>query len=293
VLGLEVVLADGRVLDLLRTLRKDNTGYDLKSLFIGAEGTLGIITAAALKLFPKPAEIVAAFAAVPDPTAAIALLPLLQNATGGQISAFELVPRIGVELVTRYIPGTLDPLSKSSPWYVLIEATSGAGFDPKRIVEEALSNAVSDAVIASNEAQRAALWKLRESMSEAQKKEGPSLKHDIAVPVAAIPDFIAKATAAVLKVLPDARPVTFGHLGDGNLHFNFNVPDVSRRDEIAHLVHGIVHEFGGSISAEHGIGVMKRDELLRYKSATEIEIMRALKRTLDPKDILNPGKILA
>jgi len=292
VLGLEVVLADGRVLNLLRTLRKDNTGYDLKQLFLGAEGTLGIITAAALKLFSKPAETVTAFVAVRDPAAAVALLAPLQSATGGQISAFELVPRIGIELVTRHIPGTSDPLASPSPWYVLIEAASGTGFDLKRIVEDALSQNVSDAVIASSEARRTSLWKLRESMSEAQKKEGPSLKHDIAVPVAAIPDFIKKATAAVLKVLPDARPVTFGHLGDGNLHFNFNVADVSKREEIAHLVHDIVHEFGGSISAEHGIGVMKRDELLRYKSATEIDVMRTLKHALDPKNILNPGKVI-
>jgi FAD/FMN-containing dehydrogenase len=292
VLGVEVVLADGRVLDMLRTLRKDNTGYDLKQLFLGAEGTLGIITAAALKLYPKPVEIVTALAAVQDPVAAVALLAHLQSATGGQISAFELVPRIGVELVTRHIPGTSDPLSTHSPWYVLIEATSGAGFDLKRIVEDALANSVSDAVIATSEAQRIALWKLRENMSEAQKKEGPSLKHDIAVPVAAIPDFIAKATAAVLNALPQARPVTFGHLGDGNLHFNFNVPDVSKREEVARIVHDIVHDFGGSISAEHGIGVMKRGELLRYKSAAEIEVMRALKHALDPKNILNPGKVL-
>ncbi len=295
VLGLEAVLADGRVLDLLRTLRKDNTGYDLKQMFLGAEGTLGVITAAALRLFTKPAEMVTAFAAVQDPASAIALLARLQSATGGQISAFELVPRIGIDLVTKHIPGTTDPLSAPSLWYVLIEAASGAGFDLRRVVEDALTNTdlVGDAVLAASEAQRIALWKLRESMSEAQKKEGPSLKHDIAVPVAAIPEFIAKATAAVLNALPEARPVTFGHLGDGNLHFNFNVPNVSKRAGIAHLVHDIVHEFAGSISAEHGIGVMKRDELLRYKSATEIDIMRALKRTLDPKNILNPGKILA
>ncbi|MEI9932191.1 MAG: FAD-binding oxidoreductase, partial [Rhizomicrobium sp.] len=294
VLGLEVVLADGRVLDLLRTLRKDNTGYDLKQLFVGAEGTLGIITAAALKMFPKPGETVTAFAAIRDPAAAIALLAHMQGATGGQVSAFELVPRIGIELVTHHIPGTSDPLSAPSRWYVLIEVTGGTNFGLQGIVENTLSDTglVTDAVIAASETQRAALWKLRESMSEAQKKEGPSLKHDIAVPIAAIPDFIAKATAAVLAAQPGARPVTFGHVGDGNLHFNFNVPDVSKRTEIAHLVHGIVHEFGGSISAEHGIGVMKRDELLLYKSAAEIDVMRALKHTLDPKNILNPGKIL-
>jgi FAD/FMN-containing dehydrogenase len=284
VLGLEVVLADGRVLDLLRTLRKDNTGYDLKQLFVGAEGTLGIITVAALKLFPKPKDQVTAFVGVNDPDAAVRLLGRLQAATGGLITAFELMPRFGLELVLKHIPDSKD-MPFVEPWYVLVEG-------PITVEMLATGDDILAGVTAGSEAQRLAFWKLRESMSEAQKKEGPSLKHDIAVPVAAIPDFIKKATAAVLDVLPAARPVTFGHLGDGNLHFNFNVPDVSRRAEIAHIVHDIVHEFGGSISAEHGIGVMKRDELRRYKSAVEIEVMRALKRTLDPKNILNPGKVL-
>ncbi|HTT97296.1 MAG TPA: FAD-binding oxidoreductase [Rhizomicrobium sp.] len=284
VLGLEVVLADGRVLDMLRTLRKDNTGYDLKQIFLGAEGTLGIITAAALKLFPKPKDQVTAFVGVNDPDAAVRLLGRLQAATGGLITAFELIPRFGLELVIKHIPDTKD-MPIIEPWYVLAEG-------PITVEMLASGDDIWAGVIAGSEAQRLDFWKLRESMSEAQKKEGPSLKHDIAVPVAAIPDFIAEATAAVLKALPEARPVTFGHLGDGNLHFNFNVPDVSRRAEIAHIVHDIVHEFGGSISAEHGIGVMKRDELLRYKSAAEIDVMRALKHTLDPKNILNPGKVL-
>lgn len=284
VLGLEVVLADGRVLDMLRTLRKDNTGYDLKQLFLGAEGTLGVITAAVLKLFPKPKDQATAFVGVNDPDAAVRLLGRLQAATGGLITAFELISRPGLDLVLKHIPDTKD-MPFVEPWYVLVEGPISAEM-------LAAGNDVWAGIIAGSEAQRLAFWKLRESMSEAQKKEGPSLKHDIAVPVAAIPDFIAKATAAVLKALPGARPVTFGHLGDGNLHFNFNVPDVSKRAEIAHIVHDIVHEFGGSISAEHGIGVMKRNELLRYKSAAEIDIMRALKRTLDPKNILNPGKVL-
>lgn len=284
VLGLEVVLADGRVLDMLRVLRKDNTGYDLKQLFIGAEGTLGVITAAALKLFPKPKDQATAFVGVNDPDAAVRLLGRLQAATGGLITAFELVSRPGLELVLKHIPDTKD-MPFVEPWYVLVEGPVSA----EMLAED---NEGWAAILASSEAQRLAFWKLRENMSEAQKKEGPSLKHDIAVPVAAIPDFITKATAAVLKALPDARPVTFGHLGDGNLHFNFNVPDVSKRAEIARIVHDIVHEFGGSISAEHGIGVMKRDELLRYKSAAEIDVMRTLKHTLDPKNTLNPGKLI-
>jgi FAD/FMN-containing dehydrogenase len=304
VLGLEVVLADGRVLEMLRTLRKDNTGYDLKNLFIGAEGTLGVITAAALKLFPKPADYATAFVAIPDPKAAVNLLAHLQSATGGQLSAFELIARSGLELVLAHIPGTSDPLPAPSPWYVLAEASGAVRFDLGRVLEDALGAAsekglATDAAIAASEAQRAALWRLRENLSEAQKKEGASLKHDIAVPIAAIPDFVARAIPAVLKIVLGSRPVPFGHLGDGNLHFNFSLPAggdgaafLAARDKVARAVHDIVHEFQGSMSAEHGIGVMKRDELLHYKSAAEIEVMRALKRMLDPNNILNPGKVL-
>ncbi len=280
VLGLEVVLADGRVLDLLRTLRKDNTGYDLKQLFIGAEGTLGVITAAALKLFPEPAGRETALVGVADPADAVALLARLQSATGGLLTAFELIPQSGLDLVLRHIPDTRAPFA--SPWYALIEGPLAAEMLADR----------DRAVLAASEAQRASLWRLRESLSEAQKKEGPSLKHDISVPIEAIPDFIARATAAVLRAIPQARPVPFGHLGDGNLHFNFNVPDLAGREAAARIVHDMVRDFGGSISAEHGIGVMKRDDLLRTKSPLEIELMRALKRTLDPKNILNPGKVL-
>jgi FAD/FMN-containing dehydrogenase len=301
VLGLEVVLADGRVLEMLRSLRKDNTGYDLKQIFIGAEGTLGVITAATLKLFPKPDETVTAFVAVRSPAEAVALLSALQKATGGLISAFELLPQFGVRLVIEHVPGTRNPLGTPSDWYVLLEAASGANFPIEEAIETALSvsGLASDAAIARSEAQRTEFWKLRESMSEAQKKEGASLKHDIAVPVASIAVFIETATAAVLKAVPGARPVTFGHLGDGNLHFNFNAPKdsdgrsfLARRADVARLVHDRVRDFGGSFSAEHGIGVMKRDELVRYKSAEEIEIMRALKRMLDPNNILNPGKVV-
>jgi FAD/FMN-containing dehydrogenase len=305
VLGLEVVLADGRVLDLLRSLRKDNTGYDLKQLFIGAEGTLGIVTAAALKLFPKPGEHVTAFVAVPDVKSAIALLHRLQQATGNLVSAFELVPRLGLQMVLAHISQTQDPLAAPSPWYVLTEAASSGEAQLQDIVEQCLAAAtedgiVTDAVIAASETQRAALWRLRESLSEAQKHEGGSIKHDVSVPIGAIPDFLARGIAAVEALVPGVRPVPFGHLGDGNIHFNFSVPKggdsaafLNRWEEINRVVHDIVHTFGGSISAEHGVGVMKRDEILRYKNAAEIETMRALKRTLDPHNILNPGKVIS
>jgi len=223
VLGLEVVLADGRVLDMLHTLRKDNTGYDLKQLFIGAEGTLGIITAAALKLSPKPALRCTAFIAIADVRAATALLARLQEATDGMVNAFEILPRAGLELVLAHIPGAKDPFAAPSPWYVLCEASGMAALQSvfETALEQVLTDGlVSDAVVASSQAQRAALWKLREGMSEAQKLEGPSLKHDISVPVATVANFIAKASAAVLAVMPDARPLPFGHLGDGNIHFN-------------------------------------------------------------------------
>jgi FAD/FMN-containing dehydrogenase len=302
VLGLEVVLADGRVLDLLRTLRKDNTGYDLKQLFIGAEGTLGIVTAASLKLFPKPAVRATAFVAVPGVTAAVALLARLQNECNGLVNAFELMARSGLELVLAHIAGTSDPLAQASHWYVLAEASGPAGVETafQTALESALLDGLaSDAAIATSEAQRLALWKLRESMSEAQKLEGPSLKHDVSVPVSAAADFIETAIAAVTAALPSARPVPFGHLGDGNLHFNFQMAQgedtahyLARWDEIQQIVHDVVHDYGGSFSAEHGVGVMKREALRRYKSAAEVDLMRLLKRTLDPKNILNPGKLV-
>jgi len=302
VLGLEVVLADGRVLDLLRTLRKDNTGYDLKQLFIGAEGTLGIVTAAALRLFPKPAETATAFAAIEDVPAAVALLSRLQERTNGLVNAFELLSRNGLELVLAHIPGTSDPLAALSPWYVLCEASGAPGIAAafQAGLESALQHrVVGDVAIAASEAQRAALWKLRETMSEAQKAEGPSLKHDVSVPVSAAAEFIRAGIAAVAAVMPSARPVPFGHLGDGNLHFNFQMARgedmaayLARWDEVQRIVHDVVHDFGGSFSAEHGVGVMKRGDLKRYKSPTEVELMRTLKRTLDPKNILNPGKLV-
>ena len=302
VLGVEAVLADGRVLDMLRTLRKDNTGYDLKQLFIGAEGTLGIVTAVALKLFAQPAERVTALIALRDPQAAIDLLSHLQAATGGAMSAFELMPRLGMEFVLAHIPQTADPLSAPSPWYVLAEASGGANSNLESAMENALasSDLVADAVIAKSDAQRASLWKLREAMSEAQKPEGGSIKHDVSVPIKDIPAFLKEGIAAVEKLVPGVRPVPFGHIGDGNIHFNFTVPKggdnaafLARWNEIQDTVHDIVNRYHGSISAEHGLGIMKVHEIERYKSAAELDVMRALKRTLDPNNILNPGKVVA
>jgi FAD/FMN-containing dehydrogenase len=303
VLGLEVVLADGSVLDLGRGLRKDNTGYDLKQLFIGAEGTLGIVTTATLKLFSKPAQHATAFVAVPDPARALQLLSRLQDATGGLVSGFELISRFGLSLVLDHIEGASDPLASPSPWYVLVEATSARHFALNETIQSSLASAIeaemaTDATMAASEAQRSALWRLRENMSEAQKREGASIKHDISLPLARIPEFLDVAVAAVSSAVPGVRPVPFGHLGDGNLHFNFSAPKGEEDAFLAHweainrIVHDLVHRFGGSISAEHGIGVLKRDEILRYKSPAEIEVMRAIKRTLDPNNILNPGKVV-
>jgi FAD/FMN-containing dehydrogenase len=302
VLGVEAVLADGRVLDLLRTLRKDNTGYDLKQLFIGAEGTLGIITAAALRLMPKPAMRRTAFVAVPSVDAAIQLLSRLQAASGGLVNAFELIPRLALDFVLAHIPATSDPLAARAPWYVLVEMSGAHGIEAAfdAALELAIEDGIAtDAAIASNEAQRAALWKIRETLPEAEKKESASLKHDVSVPVTAIPAFIETCNKAVAKILPEARPLPFGHLGDGNIHFNYQAergtpaePFLAHWDEVSRVVHDITRDFGGSFSAEHGVGVLKRSDLLRYKSAAEIDVMKSLKRALDPKNILNPGKLL-
>jgi FAD/FMN-containing dehydrogenase len=303
VLGLEVVLADGRVLDLLRALRKDNTGYDLRQLFIGAEGTLGIITAAALKLFPRPASHTTAVVGVADPAAAMRLLDRLQDATGNLITAFELIPRIGIELVHKHIPDAADPLPRHKGWAVLIETSNPRAFDPRDALQEALLAAtgageVKDAIVARNERERAALWRLRDNLSEAQKLEGASLKHDISVPLSRIAEFIGATTREIVAVLPGARAVVFGHIGDGNLHFNVSAPAgndaalLAARGRIEALIYDAVQSVNGSISAEHGLGLAKNEAIARYKSAQEIAAMRALKQTLDPNSILNPGKVL-
>jgi FAD/FMN-containing dehydrogenase len=305
VLGLEVVLPDGRVLDGLKSLRKDNTGYDLRHLFIGAEGTLGVITAASLRLFPVPRTIETAFVAVADVAAAVDLLGRLREATGDTVTSFELLPRFGVELAARHIPGVRDPLQQPHAWYVLCEIAS-ARDDPglRALLEQALTGAledgcVHDAVLAESGAQRDALWRLRESLPEAQRHEGASIKHDVSVPVAQIPAFVARATAAVLARVPDGRMLVYGHVGDGNLHFNVSQPaNGTPADFLAHTaaigeaVYGEVRAFRGSISAEHGIGQLKRRELAQYKGTAELELMRALKSAIDPRGIMNPGKVL-
>ncbi len=302
-LGLEVVLADGRIWNGLRALRKDNTGYDLKHLFIGAEGTLGLITAATLKLFPRSRTHATAWVAVPDPAAAVRLLGRLRDAAGDNVTAFEIVSRPALELVLRHIPNARDPLAGKPAWQVLIEL-SGARDDLATLLEQELqlaaeSGLVDDAAVAASEAQTAALWALRENVSEAQKIEGVSIKHDIAVPVSRIAEFIVRADAALLAAFPEVRIVCFGHIGDGNLHYNQSRPDAqSNSDFIAQtgavnrIVHDLVHELGGSISAEHGLGQLKREEVLRYKSATEMDMMRAVKHALDPRGLMNPGKLL-
>ena len=304
-LGLEVVLADGQIWDGLRTLKKDNTGYDLRDLFIGAEGTLGIITAAALKLLPRPREKATALVAIPNLNDALALFRLAETRAHSNLTAFEIMNRLSLDLVLRHVGGTRLPLSEPSPWYALLEV-SGAETDgaAARTLEAMLAKAseeklISDGVLAASLAQSNSLWNLRESASEAQKPEGGSIKHDISVPIARIPDFVRRAEPVVEAICPGARPVVFGHFGDGNLHYNVTQPPgmdkaryLSLWSRMSEAVHDLVHRMGGSISAEHGIGQMKRAELVRFKSETEIELMRRIKATFDPNGILNPGKVL-
>ncbi len=305
VLGLEVVLPDGRIWDGLRRLRKDNTGYDLKHLFIGAEGTLGVITAAVLKLVPKPRQIETAFVAVPDPTAAITLLSVLREATGDALSAFELIPRRGLEFALRHVTGVADPLAEPHAWYVLIEVGTGTASESFRaLFEDALGTAyeselIEDAAIAENTTQARAFWRIREAIVEAQKFEGGSLKNDVSVPVSRVAEFIGQATDAVTALVPGIRPVPFGHVGDGNIHFNLTQPEgadsaafMARWDEVQTAVNDIVCRLEGSISAEHGIGRIKRHELARVKSPVELDLLRVVKTAFDPKGIMNPGKLV-
>lgn len=303
-LGLEVVLPGGEVWNGLRGLRKDNTGYDLKQLFIGAEGTLGIITAAVMKLFPLPQATATAWLAIESPRAAVRLLGDLQAAFGATLTACELVSDVSLGLVLKHIPGAQPPLA-ASPWYLLVEL-SGAGGEGELAAamegffEQALeSEAISDAVLAQSGEQAKRLWALRENISEAQKIEGISIKHDISLPISRLPDFVAAADAALQAAFPGIRIVTFGHVGDGNLHYNqsqaergANAAFIAQEPQVNRIVHDLVHEFGGSISAEHGIGQLKRTELLRYKSPVEMEMMRTLKRAFDPQGVMNPGKVL-
>ena len=297
VLGLEVVLADGRALDMMRALRKDNNGYDLKQLFIGSEGTLGIITGAVLKLFPIPARRETALVAVAGADQAVALLALSRSALGARIAAFELIPRSGLDLVLEFDRGAADPLAAVHPWYVLIEL-EGEGL--AAALEAALrSGLVSDAVIAQSEGQRASLWRMREGLAMAQVADASNLKNDTSVPIAAIAEFIARASAAAQRAVPGARPIPFGHIGDGNIHFNLSRPlDMPPARFIEHwpdlvaAVEGVALALGGSISAEHGIGSAKRAALRHARSPVELEMMRSLKQALDPRGLMNPGKVL-
>jgi len=303
-LGLEVVLPDGRIWNGLRGLRKDNTGYDLKHLFIGAEGTLGLITAAVLKLYSRPRQVATAWASVPTPQAAVALLTRLRERIGGRVTAFELVSRPSLELVLKNIPDSRDPLPGRSPWQVLIELSDTMESELDAALQDVLVAAVeageaSDAALARSEAQAQAFWALRENISEAQKIEGVSIKHDISLPVSRIPEFIERCDAALATAFPGLRIVCFGHLGDGNLHYNQSRPQaqdnaafIAQSDAVNRVVHDLVAELDGSISAEHGLGQLKRDEILRYKSAVEMDLMRAVKKALDPAGLMNPGKVL-
>ncbi|MCX5519937.1 FAD-binding oxidoreductase [Kaistia defluvii] len=305
VLGLEVVLADGRIWEGLGALRKDNTGYDLKQLFIGGEGTLGIVTAAVLKLYPRPKGQAVAFAALADPAAALALFNLARDRAGHDLTGFELMPRIGVDFVLRHIPGSRDPVGTVAPWYALLEISSGHSDEAARAaIEDILGTAfeqgvVADAAIAQSLADRAMFWRMRHGMSEAQKPEGGSIKHDVSVPVASVPAFLNEAIAAIEAFIPGCRPVPFGHLGDGNIHFNISQPVgadkqafLDRWDEVNALIHGIVARYNGSISAEHGIGRLKRDLLPAAKGPVAMAMMHSIKQALDPNGILNPGKML-
>lgn len=304
-LGLEVVLADGQIWNGLRTLKKDNTGYNLRDLFIGSEGTLGVITAAALKLFPRPAEQAVAFVALADVDAVAALFRLAEARAHGALTAFEFMSGLTLDLVLRHVPGTRLPFAKPAPWYVLMEISSSqanataSGTMERLLAEAAAQGIVADAVLAGSLAQAQSLWRLREAASEAQKPEGGSIKHDISVPLARIPEFLTRAAPVVEAVCPGARPVAFGHFGDGNVHYNVSQPPgmdkqkfLALWDPMSEAVHTLVAEMAGSISAEHGIGQMKRAALARFKSAVEMDVMRKIKAALDPKGILNPGKVL-
>ncbi len=303
-LGLEVVLADGRVLNNLNKLKKDNTGYDLKNLFIGAEGTLGIITAAVLRLVPRPRAVELALFGIPSVQAAVDLLGLAYERAGSQVTTFELMTRMNVDLAVRFIDGTRDPLDKPHPWYVLMELSSQAETGLRELVEGifeagAERGLIVDGTIAETLEQARSIWRIREEAGDVQKREGGSIKHDISVPVAEIPAFIEEANAAVIALVPGARPMPFGHVGDGNIHYNITQPAgmdkaafMAREEEVQRTVYGVVGKYGGSISAEHGIGLAKVDWLPQVKDPVALSLMRQLKATLDPNGILNPGKVL-
>lgn len=305
-LGLEVVLADGRVWNGLKALRKDNAGYDLKHLFVGSEGTLGIITAAVMKLHPKPASRAVGFVGLASPRKALALFEALRRTAGHDLTAFEYIPRFGLDIVLRHRPALPRPLTGDHPAYALVEISSvRPGAEARDALESALAAAIDedladDAVIGSSEAQNAALWALRENLSDVQSLEGGSIKHDVSVPLSRLADFLDAATAACEAEMPGLRVCAFGHFGDGNIHFNLSQPVgmekgafLAQWRRFNRIVHDIVHGMGGSIAAEHGIGLIKREELALYGDPVGLDLMTRLKRALDPRDLLNPGKIVA
>ena len=304
VLGLEAVMPDGEIWNGLKRLRKNNTGYDIKQLLIGGEGTLGIVTGAVLKLFPKPADTVTAFAAVESAEKAVALLSYLQNATGGAATSFELMARQCIDLVLKHIPQTRDPLAAPSPFYTLMEFSSGEASGLRETMERVLGDAlndglIADATIAENETQAKMFWHIRHSISEAINGEGLGARHDVSVATSDIPAFLDKAGAAVGTIAPNARIVAFGHIGDGNVHYDIVPPEGAAPDALDDLrptienaVYDVIDLFDGSISAEHGVGRHRRDSLAKRKSAVELNAMRAIKNALDPKGIMNPGKML-
>jgi D-lactate dehydrogenase (cytochrome) len=304
-LGLEVVLPTGEIWDGLRRLKKDNSGYDLRDLFIGAEGTLGVITGAVLKMVPRPRGHQVAYVGLASPEAALKLFESASQRCGSALTGFELMPRIGIEFTTRHIPGVRDPLASIHPWYALVDiSTSDSEETAEAMMQELLGEAleaglISDAAVASSIAQQDAFWHLRESMSDAQKPEGGSIKHDVSVPISRIPAFLAEADAAVYALMPDARICAFGHLGDGNIHYNISQPVgadkaefMARWREVNAVVHAVVHRHTGSISAEHGVGQLKRDELAASRPVIETELMRRIKQAFDPAGIMNPGKVI-
>ncbi|WEZ84196.1 FAD-binding oxidoreductase [Rhizobium sp. 32-5/1] len=304
-LGLEVVLPTGEIWDGLRSLKKDNTGYDLRDLFIGAEGTLGVITGAVLKLYPQPVGHQVAFAGLKSVGDALAFFDLASSLCGPALTGFELMPRLGVEFTTRHIPGVRDPMDTLHSWYVLIDiSTTDTAERAEQMMQSLLERGIADglvenAIIASSEAQRKSLWHMRESMSPAQKPEGGSIKHDVSVPVSSIPAFMKEADAAVMAAMSGARICAFGHMGDGNIHYNISQPVgadkqafIDRWREMNAIVHGIVLKYNGSISAEHGIGQLKRDELAEVRSPIEIDLMQRIKHAFDPAGIMNPDKVL-
>jgi len=304
VLGLEVVLPDGQIWDGMTSLRKDNTGYDLKQLFIGAEGTLGIVTGAVVKMYPRPKYQQVALAAIPSVEAAVEFLNLARTMSGDQVTAIEIIPRIAIDMVCRHVPNFVDPMPDKYDWQILVELSSSSTKDLSGLMEAILEagfeqDIVIDAVVATSEAQQAHLWSLREEISGAQKPEGGSIKHDISVPVSRFADFIREADIAVRKIIPNFRSVAFGHIGDGNVHYNPMQPLDMDKDEylghwqeVSRVVHDIAVSMRGSISAEHGIGRLKSDDLILYKPAIEIDLMHRIKNALDPDGIMNPGKLL-